>query len=149
MTYAPSPQLVSVGYEGRSIDELVQVLLAEDVAVLVDVRLTPISRKPGLSKTALKNALRDAGIEYVHHRELGNPKWNRDGYRAGESTSLALYQRVLGSSEGRSALRHVTELFEGGTVALLCFERDHDHCHRHQVVKELGELCDDLRVTYA
>jgi uncharacterized protein (DUF488 family) len=149
MTSAPSPQVVSVGYEGRSVEELVQVLRAEDVAVLVDIRLTPISRKRGLSKTALTSALRDAGIEYVHHRELGNPKWNRDGYRAGESTSLALYRRVLRSSEGRSALRHVTELFDGGTVALLCFERNHDACHRHQVVEELGELCEDLRVTYA
>ena len=149
MTRAPAPQVVSVGYEGRSVEELVQVLRAEDVAVLVDIRLTPISRKRGLSKTALTSALRDAGIEYVHHRELGNPKWNRDGYRAGESTSLALYRRVLRSSEGRSALRHVTELFDGGTVALLCFERNHGECHRRQVVEELGEMCDDLQVTYA
>ena len=63
MTSAPSPQVVSVGYEGRSVEELVQVLRAEDVAVLVDIRLTPISRKRGLSKTALTRALRDAGIE--------------------------------------------------------------------------------------
>ena len=66
-----------------------------------------------------------------------NPKANRDGYRAGASTSLKLCQRVLTSSEGRSALQHVTELFDGGTVALMCFERSHDDCHRHQVVEEL------------
>ena len=129
--------------------DLIQLLQAEDVAVLVDIRLTPISRKPGLSKTALARALRAAGIEYVHHRELGNPKANRDGYRAGASASLKVYQRVLTSSEGRSALQHVTELFDGGTVALMCFERSHDDCHRHQVVQELDGLCRDLQVTYA
>lgn len=43
----------------------------------------------------------------------------------------------------------MTELFDDGVVALLCFERDHDACHRHQVVNQLGELCDDLQVTYA
>lgn len=149
MTNAPSPQIVSIGYEGRSVDELVRVLQADNVTVLVDIRLTPISRKPGLSKTALANALRAAGIEYIHHRELGNPKSNREGYRAGESTSLALYERVLNSTGGRSALHHVMELFDGGTVALLCFERNHGECHRHQVVDELRGLCGDLRVTYA
>ncbi len=146
---APSPQVVSVGYEGRSVSDLIEVLLAQGVAVLVDIRLTPISRKPGLSKTALSRALKAAGIAYVHHRELGNPKVNRDGYRSGESESLALYRRVLRSSEGRIALKHVTELFDGGVVALLCFERNHDECHRHQVVEALGGLCNDLQVTYA
>ena len=149
MTHASSPQVVSVGYEGRSVTDLIEVLKAQDVAVLVDVRLTPISRKPGMSKTGLARALNTAGIGYVHYRELGNPKDNRDGYRARDSASLALYQDVLKSSPGRSALRHVTELFDGGAVALLCFERNHNECHRHQVVEELGSLCDNLQVTYA
>lgn len=149
MTQIPSPQVVSVGYEGRSVTELIEVLQAQDVSVLVDIRLTPISRKPGLSKTALGRALREAGIEYLHQPALGNPKSNRDNYRAGEPTALALYQQVLLSGSGKSALRHVTELFDGGTVALLCFERDHDACHRHQVVEELGALCEDLQVIYA
>lgn len=149
MTTTPSPQVVSIGYEGRSVADLIGVLRAQDVTVLVDIRLTPISRKPGLSKTALARALGEAGIGYVHYRELGNPKANRDGYRAGESASLELYQRVLESSDAQSALHHVTELFDDGVVALLCFERDHGACHRHQVVDQLGELCDDLRATHA
>ncbi|MDR1430587.1 MAG: DUF488 domain-containing protein, partial [Propionibacteriaceae bacterium] len=51
---------------------------------LVDVRQTPISRKRGLSKTALGAALSEAGIDYIHLRELGNPRDNRDGYRQGD-----------------------------------------------------------------
>lgn len=149
MTRPSSPQLVSIGYEGRSAAELIEVLRAQRVAVLVDIRLTPISRKPGLSKTALAAAVRAAGIEYVHLRELGNPKANRPGYRAGESAAFDLYRSVLSSDGGQSALRHVTELMDGGAVALLCFERDHADCHRHQVVDELGARCQDLQVTHA
>lgn len=148
MPHASSPQVVSVGYEGRSVNDLIAVLRDQNVAILVDVRLTPISRKPGLSKTALAGALHAAGIEYVHHRELGNPKRNRDGYRAGDAAALELYRSVLTSAPGKSALHHVGELFDGGTVALLCFERDHDECHRRQVVRELGEIHGDLQVTY-
>lgn len=149
MAHPSSPQVVSIGYEGRSAAELIEALRDQQVTVLVDIRLTPISRKPGLSKTALAAALRAAGIEYVHLRELGNPKANRPGYRAGEPTALDRYRSVLSSDDGQSALRHVTELLDGGAVALLCFERDHADCHRHQVVDELGVRCRDLQVTHA
>ena len=45
--------IVSVGYEGRSVDELVDALVDAGVSVLVDVRENAISRKRGLSKRAL------------------------------------------------------------------------------------------------
>jgi hypothetical protein len=41
------PGLLSVGYEGRTVDDLVDLLVAEGVEVVADVRLTPMSRKPG------------------------------------------------------------------------------------------------------
>lgn len=49
--------LVSIGYEGKAAGDLVAQLLNRGVRVLVDVRLTPLSRKPGLSKTKLSAAL--------------------------------------------------------------------------------------------
>ncbi|WP_258081414.1 DUF488 domain-containing protein [Nocardia nova] len=61
-------RLFTVGYEGRRADELVMLLAEAGVATVVDVRLTPISRKPGLSKTKLSAALAEAGIRYVHLR---------------------------------------------------------------------------------
>jgi uncharacterized protein (DUF488 family) len=69
-----------------------------DVRVLVDVRLTPLSRKPGLSKTKLSEALAAVGIKYVHHRALGNRRDNRAGFRAGEPDSRARYREVLDSA---------------------------------------------------
>lgn len=131
------PQLVSIGYEGRDIHDLVHTLKAQNVQVLVDVRLTPISRKRGFSKTALSGALADAGIAYVHHRELGNPKDNRDAYRQGSSISRARFRALLEGEAAEGALLHVSELLDAGAVALLCFERDHSQCHRDQVVEAI------------
>ena len=129
--------LVSVGYEGKSVDDLVTQLLEQGVRVLVDVRLTPVSRKPGLSKTKLSEALAAVGIGYVHHRALGNPKDNRAGFRAGEPESRARYRDVLETAAASDALDHVSELLDGGVVALLCFEQDHAECHRDIVVQRL------------
>jgi uncharacterized protein (DUF488 family) len=129
--------LVSIGYEGKTVDDLVAQLLEQDVRVLVDVRLNPLSRKPGLSKTKLSEALAAVGIGYVHHRALGNPKDNRAGFRAGEPESRARYRDILKTAAATDALAHVSELLEGGAVALLCFEQDHVECHRDIVVRRL------------
>lgn len=133
----PKPPLVSLGYEGRSVDELVTGLVAQSVTVLVDVRQTPLSRKPGLSKRRLAEVLEEAGIRYLHLRALGNPKENRAQFRAGDPRSHAVFKRLIAEGEGAQALRHVAELLDCQTVALLCYERNHHACHRHLVAAEL------------
>ncbi|RBO91775.1 DUF488 domain-containing protein [Nocardia puris] len=131
------PTLISIGYEGRSLEGLIESLLVERVQVLVDVRLHAFSRKPGLSKTKLSEALNAAGIEYVHHRALGNPRDNREGFRNGDSDSRRRFREVLSTDEAERAIAHVMELLDGGAVALLCYERDHATCHRDLVAAEL------------
>ncbi|MBP2452013.1 MULTISPECIES: DUF488 family protein [Mycobacteriaceae] len=140
--------LVSIGYEGKTASDLVAQLLEQDVRVLVDVRLTPLSRKPGLSKTKLSKALAAVGIGYIHHRALGNPKDNRAGFRAGEPESRARYREVLESAAASDALAHVCELLEDGAVALLCFEHNHAECHRDIVVRQLLKACPDAAVVH-
>ena len=140
--------LVSIGYEGKTASDLVAQLLEQDVRVLVDVRLTPLSRKPGLSKTKLSEALAAVGIAYIHHRALGNPKDNRAGFRAGEPASRARYREVLDSAAASDALAHVCELLEDGAVALLCFEHNHAECHRDIVVRQLLKARPDAAVVH-
>jgi uncharacterized protein (DUF488 family) len=139
MTRGPAPRLVSIGYEGRNVSELIHSLQQESVSVLVDVRLNAISRKPGLSKTKLAESLRSAGIGYVHLRELGNPKDNREGFRNGDDVARERFWNVLRGDEGAQALKHVSELLKNGVVALLCFEVDHRQCHRGLVTEALIE----------
>lgn len=129
--------MVSVGYEGRDVEELICSLEQHHVAVLIDVRLTPLSRKPGLSKKRLAAALADHGIQYVHLAALGNPRENRAALRAGDVTGQERFEALLETSEGAHALRHVAELLDDQTVALLCFERNHEECHRNLVVAAL------------
>lgn len=143
------PHLVSIGYEGRDVDQLIQTLRNQDVQVLVDVRLTPISRKKGLSKTALKSALEYAGIRYVHLRELGNPKDNRDEFRRGSQASRDRFRRILSEPSASAAVHHVTELLDGEVVALLCYERDHAQCHRDLVAEAILHERSDVEVINA
>ena len=96
--------MIGIGYEGLIIDQVVARLQAEGVEVLVDVRMTPLSRKPGFSKRALSEALSAAGIRYVHDRRLGNPKDNRAAYADASSdagaTARARYRELITSGDG-------------------------------------------------
>jgi uncharacterized protein (DUF488 family) len=138
--------LISVGYEGRDVEGLVASLTQQRVAVLVDVRLTPLSRKPGLSKKRLASTLAEHGIDYLHLPALGNPKDNRAALRAGKPCSRDRFTALLQGSAGAHALRHVAELLDDQTVALLCFERSHEECHRQLVVEELRRTIPALRL---
>ncbi|MFI7674196.1 DUF488 family protein [Actinophytocola sp. NPDC049390] len=134
--------VVGVGYEGRDVEQFVDELLAARVDVVVDVRLTPISRKRGFSKRALAEYLEAAGIRYEHLRALGNPKDNRAAF-SGDSdelhAALDRYSTLLADADAAAALDRVTELAASERVAVLCFEA-HDHrCHRQVVLSRVDE----------
>lgn len=140
---------MTIGYEGRSADELVEELRSARIRVLIDVRLTPLSRKPGLSKRRLAESLERAGIAYVHLPALGNPKENRASFRTGDPKSRTRFRALLRSPEAAAALEQVAALTTDSRVALLCFERQASECHRHVVSDELERRVPALAVAHA
>lgn len=141
--------LVSVGYEGRDATELTQQLGQLGVSVVADVRLNAISRKRGFSKTALRGELEHAGIDYVHLPALGNPRDNRDGFRAGSPAAHQRYQHALAAPEAVAALDELVALLADGVVAVICVEADHEICHRSRVIAAIRERMADLTVVRA
>lgn len=140
--------LVSVGYEGRALEDFVALLLTHEVETVVDVRMTPLSRKKGFSKRKLADALEDAGIGYVHERDLGNPKDNRQPFHNGNlDEGRARFFGIL--DEQHAALDRVVEMLDVSRIALLCFEREHDSCHRSCIAERVTERRPDLDVVYA
>jgi uncharacterized protein (DUF488 family) len=114
-------------------------LAALGVTRLVGVRLTPISRKPGLSKTALGRELAAAGVTYEHRRELGNPKVEPIRLRcrrAPRADARARFARLLFDGEASEALDALAEAGRLERVAVLCFEAEQDRCHRDVVLLE-------------
>ncbi|WP_329013072.1 DUF488 domain-containing protein [Micromonospora rifamycinica] len=134
--------ILGVGYEGRSLDEFVTSLVNQGVTRLVDVRMTPISRKRGFSKSALGQALAAQGIAYEHRRELGNPKENRPGFGGTPEelqSARAVYASRLYRTESLAALDTLAEAARHELVALLCFEADESRCHRQVVMRALED----------
>jgi hypothetical protein len=126
--------LFTIGYEGKTVEELVHSLLTQRVTVLVDVRENAISRKSGFSKRALAEALGNSGIRYQHEPLLGNPRENRAPFRQGAAEARERYLRRL-QFGSRTAFESVVGMALSQRIALLCFERDEAVCHRRCIVE--------------
>lgn len=141
--------LVSIGYEGRTAKGFADELALAGVTVLADVRLTPLSRKPGFSKTALAALLAERGIRYVHLRALGNPRDNREPFHAGRVVEgRARFRELIDEPAGDCALETLAELARTEWVAVLCFEAEVDRCHRHVVLEETMRREPSLAATF-
>lgn len=125
--------LAHIGYQGYTPATLLADLRAAGVRRVVDVRLNPISRKRGFSKSALSATLADAGISYVHYRALGNPPANRPGFGGSPEqveAARAAYGELLTTPAAQAALIELVEAARTQIVALLCVEADVARCHR-------------------
>lgn len=131
--------IVSVGYEGRTIESFVDDLVRAGVKTVADVRLNAISRKAGFSKTRLREALAAAGIDYRHMRSLGNAKENRRPFWEGRAEEgRRVFRQRLQSPEAESSLDELATLVREQVVAVLCFESDVEKCHRKVIIDEVA-----------
>jgi len=109
-----------------------ELLQRASIDVVVDVRETAWSHKPGFSKGALRSALEGHGIAYVHASFAGNPKRIRAAVGSHEEC-LRLFAHHL---DGNRAIVDMFDelvgrlLDEGKRVCLTCYERHPDECHR-------------------
>ena len=134
--------LSTIGYERQTQDVVIAKLKAAGVQTLVDVRAVASSRLAGFSKTLLAASLAEAGIDYVHLRQLGTPKPGRDAARKGHIAEMtAIFEDHMSEAAAQFELARAKELASGKKVALLCFEADHHGCHR-KILAEL--ICEDL-----
>lgn len=125
-------RLISVGYERRSPEEFLAIMVENGVSKVLDVRELPLSRRKGFSKSALSALLREAGIDYVHFKKGGNPHRK---LKFDIEHCLSMYAKHL--SEHPSILSSFVEELAEDCVAVLCYEREHNLCHRSVLVKKV------------
>jgi uncharacterized protein (DUF488 family) len=144
---AKTKTLFTIGYEQTPAKAVLDALEHAGVKLLVDVRAVAASRRPGFSKTQLAAGLDERGISYLHLRGLGTPKDGREAARSGKFDALRrIYAAHLKTPQAREELDALASLVEkSGPVCILCYERDHTHCHRRWIA-EIIEHRDGARV---
>lgn len=134
--------LFTIGYEGVSLEMYINKLILNDVKVLCDVRKNSYSQKWGFSKATLQDACEKVGIKFIHIPQLGIESNERQ-----ELNGPADYKRLFTNYEATTLIdnnKYLLELAEivysNNRVALTCFEKDVQMCHRGVVATQLMML---------
>ena len=138
---AKAKKLFTIGYEQTPAKAVLDELEHAGVKLLVDVRAVAASRRAGFSKNQLAAGLDERGIGYLHLRGLGTPKDGRDAARSGKFDVLQkIFARHLKTPQAREELDELSALVQrSGPVCILCYERDHRHCHRQRIAEVIEE----------
>lgn len=133
-------RLCTIGHSTRTLDELVDLLRAAQVAILVDIRTIPRSRhNPQFDREALRSTLPRWNLRYVHLPSLGGlRKPRQDSPNAGwRNASFRGYADYMLTDDFERGLGELQALTEEGTVALMCAEAVPWRCHRSLVADAL------------
>ena len=138
---ARKAKLFTIGYEQTPPKAVLDELEQAGVKLLVDVRAVTSSRRPGFSKNQLAAGLDERGIGYLHLQALGTPREGRLAARSGKFELLhRIFSKHLKTPQAKEELDELSALVKkAGPICLLCYERDHTHCHRQWIAEIIEE----------
>jgi uncharacterized protein (DUF488 family) len=123
----------TVGHSNHEFEHLVQLLRAERIEFVVDVRSYPYSRySPQFNREALEASIAGRGMRYLFLGEqLGGRPTDEEHY---DVDGHALYGPMSEQQPFKDAVQRVIDGANGHRLALLCSEADPRHCHRRLLV---------------
>lgn len=131
--------LFTIGYEGRSLEEYLNILLISGVRTLCDVRKNAYSQKYGFSMAQLQPACEGVGIKYIHIPELGIESSERQSLcsQADYDLLFAKYRDTVLARSDKQLELIIKLLDSDERVALTCFEKNVNQCHRTQIAHKI------------
>ncbi|MBI3618930.1 DUF488 domain-containing protein [Candidatus Peregrinibacteria bacterium] len=138
-----TPVIFTIGYEGKTIDAFLNELLENNVNVLVDVRNNPVSMKYGFTGTKLAEYCTVRDIEYLGMPALGIPSVYRQSLETSDDYKQLFqkYRKEVLPHADNSMEKLQRLLEQKKRIALLCFEKDIECCHRHDASEYLQQFC--------
>jgi uncharacterized protein (DUF488 family) len=132
----------TIGYTGRSLKEILELLVTHKIRSLVDIRQFAVSMyRPELSKNNLRKTVEAHGLQYIHMPELGVPRDIRA--KAIETGTRDIIWEWYDENVVQSYIGSNLHRFLNGIehpAALMCVEIDPKDCHRHRLFLALEAL---------
>ncbi len=128
--------IYTIGHSNRSLEEFIQLLRANGITKVVDVRTTPRSRSnPQFDKETLPESLKEQGIGYEHMDGLGGrrPKTKGSVNTAWEVQAFRNYADYMQTPEFQQNLDRLVKAMEQDRIAIMCSEAVPWRCHRRLI----------------
>ena len=133
----------TMGYEGLSVEALLDELMRSGVRRLLDVRANPVSRRYGFHQRTLQGLCDRLDIDYVHLPELGVRAEDRKELNT-PSEYEALFARYRREVTSRRAglIKKVAGALRQKPGVLVCMEADPHSCHRSHLASIVTPVAD-------
>lgn len=134
------PLILTVGHSTRARQEFIDLLRANGVRQLIDVRTIPRSRhNPQFNRAVLSRALRRSGIDYRHMAGLGGLRHSRRGSinTGWRNKSFRGYADYMQTSKFKVALEKLIAHARRKRIAVMCAEAVPWRCHRSLIADAL------------
>ena len=137
----------TIGHSTHTLDVFIELLAAHEIALLVDVRTVPRSRRqPHFGTEALTLELPDRGVAYRRSPALGG--WRRTGPGSPNggwrNASFRGYADHAMSGEFAEALAELRDLVARQRTAVMCAEALWWRCHRRLIADRLVVMGDTV-----
>lgn len=127
--------IYTIGYEGRSLEELIATLKRNHIELLLDIRESTKSlRKPEFSENFLCKNLEASKIKYLSRKDLGVPYVIRESFLKGGLSKRCFenwYRWHITQREENKIPELLETIKSSGKTALMCYEKDIKICHRN------------------
>ncbi len=130
--------IYTAGYEGKTVDAFLDLLMQSGMRRVIDVRYNPISRRYGFHKSTLNRLCNYLEIDYQHLPGLGIPGSARTNLDSTDSY-LALFKEYrCGLTNRQEDLTTAISLMKSMPSVLVCMEADPECCHRNVLAQHLS-----------
>ena len=132
--------VLTIGHSTRPVEQLIEMLHANGLHLLVDVRTVPRSRyNPQYNTDALAQSLTAAGIAYRHMPSLGGLRHARkDSRNTGwRNASFRGYADYMQTEEFSRSLEELIRLSAEQQIVTMCAEAVPWRCHRSMIADAL------------
>ncbi len=130
----------TVGHSTRTPDEFLELLAANEIEAVADVRRYASSRKhPHFNQDALRNALSVVGVKYVPLPELGGRRRSRPDSQniVWRNESFRGYADYMETKEFHAGIDRLLELARRKRTVIMCAEAVWWRCHRSLIADYL------------
>ncbi len=135
--------IYTIGYGARTVNQLLDVLRAHQIAFVIDVRSAPYSRyKPDFNKDALQREIQTHQIRYTY---MGDTLGGRPNDPSCYTDGKVDYDKIKQKEFYQQGIRRLEQAYaQQLRVVLLCSEGKPENCHRSKLI---GETLTGLGIT--
>jgi len=125
--------IYTVGHSNTPLESLGDLLAANDIALIVDVRSSPYSRYAvHFNRESLQRYLETLGLRYVYMgRELGGHPDSPGFY---DDEGYVRYDVIASSPEFQEGIEKLLKGALHRKLAVMCSEEDPTNCHRRLLI---------------